>query len=57
MKAIILSAVVAAVILVAAFFLKLNLVTVAIGLIAGGGLGSVLMLVVRWLQRSQSSGL
>ncbi len=55
MKAIILSAIVAAVILIAAFFLKLNLVTVAIGLIAGGGLGALLILVVRWLQKGQSN--
>ncbi|GFD66729.1 hypothetical protein [Staphylococcus aureus] len=55
MKAIILSAIVAVVILIAAFFLKLNLVTVAIGLIAGGGLGTLLILVVRWLQKGQSS--
>ena len=55
MKAIILSAIVAVVILIAAFFLKLNLVTVTIGLIAGGGLGTLLILVVRWLQKGQSS--
>lgn len=55
MKAIILSVIVAALILAAAVVLKLNLVTVAIGLIAGGGVGTVLMLVVRWLQKGQSS--
>lgn len=55
MKAIILSVIVAALILAAAVVLKLNLVTVAIGLIAGGGVGTVLMLMVRWLQKGQSS--